>query len=270
MFRCSLFRAPRPSLAEVQKSTFSQSQIDEVNREMVAWIDMMQDYKMGMVNTLKVAEWRIHQPIGIRSDYKRVVAILMKRHKNDNEKTMKNSMLWVCGFKYKEKWYFFLPSESMSLPSDYYGGEKYKALSWEKLESIAEKEMKGYIKYSKKEKKWVINDLWIRGYMDNGTYLATEDDQISDKEIMALPEEYWIQRYMPSRIMGQRAREVIDRDKTRDDQKYREGLYSEEEWTQILKLRDPKTPEDWKLKSKYHKKIAFSDYVISAKNLTDF
>ena len=270
MFSCSLFKPPRPSLTEVQNITFSQAQIDEVNQEMVEWIDMMQDYKMGMVNVLRAGEWKIHQPIGIRSDYKRVVAIQTLRSENDHETTMKNYMLWICGFRYKEKWYFFRPSESMAIPSEYYGGEKYKALSWEKLESIAEKEMKGYIKYSKKEKKWVINDLWIRGYMDNGTYLATEDDQISDKEIMALPEEYWIRRYMPFQVVSERVMERIDEDRETEDINYKNGSYSNEEWDQILKLRNPKTENDWKILRKYQKKFIEDPYINAALELREF
>ena len=261
LLACTYYRSKKPSAQELVSKVFTVQQVKEVKVELEDWIEGMRHYNMSNIRTLNTAEWVMLDPIFLRSDYKRAVALIPKWYIRDDEAY--NSMVWICGFRHHDNWYFSRPSETQYMTTKKGIEDDYSPLKWKKTRSTIDDYTKNYIIYDKGEKEWVINDRWFRKFMDNSSWLLQDEITMTDKEILTLPDSFWEEKYMVYQMMEQRYIELIDEKWKNEDLSYKQGGYSKSEWDSILKMRNPVTDDDWKKVREYHSTLGYDPFISS-------
>lgn len=260
MCSCNIFRPKKPTNVDVAMEHFTNVQYDQLDKAINEWIDTSLEYNIRGMRHISNSNWLLIDPIYIRSDYRRAIGLLLRW---DNEVDSKlNSLTWICGFRHNEEWYFYRPSVSQPIYKKI-NNQKYDPLKDKNNLSTIKDYTKGYLKYDKVSREWVINDRWFRGFMDNASRLDKSERDLTDEQILALPDEYWIDKYMDYQRMHNRYLELIKANREEEDQKRAQGVYTEAEWSEIMRLRKAETYEDWKeLREK--RKIFFQDSIMMA------
>ena len=257
---CSLAYFKKPSAKELVNRSFSPEEIKEVSDAMNKWIETDLHYNLGSTRHISSKNWIILDPIFIRSDFNRAVGLVLQWDESDDSKL--NSLTWICGYSYENQWCFFRPSSTQNI---------YKKISKQKYDpykdpnnlSTIHQYTQGYLKYDKSQRAWVINDRWFRGFMDNASWLDQVDYGLTDQEILDLPDEYWVDKYMDYQKLDNRYLEPI-KDKWREeDIKRGQGAYSDEEWAEIERLRNPQSSKDYN-DLKESRKELFQDPIMMA------
>ena len=258
---CSLAYFKKPSAKELVNRSFSPEEIKEVSDAMNSWIETDLHYNLGSTRHISSTNWIILDPIFIRSDYNRAVGLIPNWHTKEDK--IYNSIIWVCGFRENDKWYFFSPSEAQYCQTKEGADPDFSPLTWKGTRNTIDQYSQGYLKYDKSQRAWVINDRWFRGFMDNASRLDKADRGLSDDEILALPDEYWLNKYMDFQKLNNRYLELI-KDKWREeDIKRGQGAYSDEEWAEIERLRNPQSSKDYN-DLKESRKELFQDPIMMA------
>ena len=258
---CNLFRPARPSAEEIVNLSFSEDQRKEVSESMNNWIETDLYYNLGYTRHISSTNWIILDPIFIRSDYNRAVGLIPNWHTKEDK--IYNSIIWVCGFRENDKWYFFSPSEAQYCQTKEGADPDFSPLTWKGTRNTIDQYSRGYLKYDKSQRAWVINDRWFRGFMDNASRLDKAERGLSDDEILALPDSYWVDKYMDFQKLNNRYLELI-KDKWREeDIKRGQGAYSDEEWAEIERLRNPQSSKDYN-DLKESRKELFQDPIMMA------
>lgn len=240
MIGCFQFRSKPTNKMFIQEN-FTESQIEEVRDALTSWFDTALHYNV-TIGDLKYGSWDLIDPIFMRSDNKRAIGLLLSW---DEEATSKlNSLTWICGFMYEDSWHFYRPNDTQ------YINKKISAKSYDPYKdknnlSAIKGYTKGYLKYDKLKGKWAINDRWFRGFMDNSSKLDLKDRYLTDEQILALPDEYWEERYLLNVKLRNRFLKLIKDKWTDENSKNKRGEYSPEEWSEIMRMRQAETYEDW-------------------------
>jgi hypothetical protein len=258
---CSLFRPGRPSSEELVNQSFSEEQRKEVSESMNSWIETDLHYNLGSTRHISNANWILLDPIFIRSDFNRAVGLIPNWHIKKDK--IYNSLIWVCGFREKGEWYFFRPSETQYIQFKEGADPDFSPLTWKGTRNTIDRYTQGYLKYDKSQRAWVINDLWFRGFMDNAARLDKSEKGLSDNEILALPDAYWVDKYMDFQRMSKRYLDLIKDKRREQDYKKEHGLYTDYEWAEIVRLRNPQTSQD-KKDLRESRKEMFQDSIMMA------
>ena len=258
---CSLAYFKKPSAKELVNRSFSPEEIKEVSDAMNSWIETDLHYNLGSTRHISSTNWIILDPIFISSDYNRAVGLIPNWHTKEDK--IYNSLIWVCGFRENDEWYFFSPSEAQYCQTKEGADPDFSPLTWKGTSNTIDQYSRGYLKYDKSQRAWVINDRWFRGFMDNASRLDKAERGLSDDEILALPDSYWVDKYMDFQKLNNRYLELI-KDKWREeDIKRGQGAYSDEEWAEIERLRNPQSSKDYN-DLKESRKELFQDPIMMA------
>lgn len=260
MFSCQADQSQSDLINKVIRDNFGDKEINTLNVRLKDWIANMRKYCMPSVASFAFDEYRVLSPILIRSDSRRAVAIIVSASDVSTTKSLKYSVEWIRCFKYLDQWYFFTISEAMYLPTS------LNNANWTRIENYARNEMKGYIKYDLFQGSYVIDDNWFLNYFDNQDFLKEADRFKDHSEIEELTEKYWIPRYMRFHISRKRAIEKIDEFRKKEDLAKINGRYTQVEWDEIMKLREPKSNKDWDEIANFMRSLRDDPYIRDALN----
>lgn len=237
-----------PDLDEFISEVFDSTLIDELNIALNNYIDTSLKYSLEETYYIQRSDdWKILEPILINSSYNRSLSIVAKRHIGEDDAGVDIS--WLCGFRYLDQWYFFGNGEYLPLQLDI---PENKLMTYDEIQNWAEKkEMQGYLIYDKHSKEWTINDHYFKRYMDNINY-APIIEQVGYREFYDGPYEYWSQRYMYFVQMSRRLIELTKIEWKRQDELFTLGKLTQQEYDDLLSLRNPKTSEQWKNREEFY------------------
>lgn len=245
----------RPNLETVVTNHFSTEQIAKVERQFNEYMDELIFYRYPSVLQLVGKEWKILNPIYIKSDYSRMVAFI-PNWQFEKGKTQP-SMIWMTGFYADSNWHFKSTNEAQYMNTVEGTTIDFDPLEHEPTRIAIEKWTSGYIKIDIDTKDWIINDDWFSRFFQG------------DIDQLDMNEEDWINRNMKiiniSNYLLSKIKYYLDE----EDDLHREKKISDEEWEKIQGRRCGTTDEDIRNLKKLYREILFNDNDTTYVNLMD-